>query len=375
MRDDINRPAGDQPPSEPPLPPASVAALLDARRQMTICNACRYCEGYCDVFPAITRSAPFADGDIVQLANLCHNCRGCYYACQYTEPHEFALNLPAALAKVRTESWERYIWPRRFTTLFQERGGAIALATVAGFAAFIALIQALPEGDGAGFYAFVPHNVMVAIFLPAFFLPLLVVAAGLRSYWRTTGGRAIRLAHLGEAVAAAARLRNLSGGQGQGCNFEKEDRYSDTRRWMHQAVLYGFLLCFASTSSATVLHYGFGIEAPYGLFSLPKLFGIPGGVLMTVGAAGLIWLKGQADRSLGAARMWSGEMGFAHLVLLVAVSGLVLYAATGTVLVAPLLAFHLGAVLAFFLLMPYSKMVHGFFRMAALIRDAQDRVR
>ncbi len=48
------------------------------------------------VFPAITRERAFADGDITQLANLCHNCRGCYYACQYTEPHEFALNLPAA---------------------------------------------------------------------------------------------------------------------------------------------------------------------------------------------------------------------------------------------------------------------------------------
>ena len=92
--------------------------VSEARRQIEICNACRYCEGYCSVFPAITRQKAFADGDITQLANLCHNCRGCYYACQYTEPHEFALNLPAALAEVRVESWERLIRPHGFSRLF-----------------------------------------------------------------------------------------------------------------------------------------------------------------------------------------------------------------------------------------------------------------
>ena len=59
-------------------------SIQEARRQIEICNACRYCEGYCSVFPAINRERAFADGDVTQLANLCHNCRGCYYACQYT---------------------------------------------------------------------------------------------------------------------------------------------------------------------------------------------------------------------------------------------------------------------------------------------------
>ena len=86
--------------------------VMEARRQIEICNACRYCEGFCSVFPAITRDKVFADGDITQLANLCHNCRGCYYACQYTAPHEFDLNLPRALATARVESWERLAWPQ-----------------------------------------------------------------------------------------------------------------------------------------------------------------------------------------------------------------------------------------------------------------------
>ncbi|MCG7520958.1 4Fe-4S ferredoxin, partial [Ruegeria sp. Ofav3-42] len=42
-----------------------------------------------------------------------------------------------------------------------------------------------------------------------------------------------------------------------------------------------------------------------------------------------------------------------------------------TALMPALVAIHLGSVLTFFLLMPYTKMAHGFYRLAALIRDAQ----
>ena len=162
----------------------------------------------------------------------------------------------------------------------------------------------------------------------------------------------------------------VDGGHGDGCNFEDEDRFSQARRHFHQAVLYGFLLSFASTASGTVLHYAFGIEAPYGFFSLPKLLGVPGGLLLSVGCAGLAWLKLKADPELGAPAAWGGEMAFVLLLFAVAVSGLALYAATGTSAVAWLLPLHLGAVLTFFLLTPYSKMAHGFYRMAALTRDA-----
>ena len=135
--------------------------------------------------------------------------------------------------------------------------------------------------------------------------------------------------------------------------------------------MYGFLLCFASTASATVLHYGFGMQAPYGFWSLPKLLGVPGGLLLSLGCVGLLWLKSRADPALGTPGRRGGEVGFVLLLLIVALSGLLLYAATGTAAVEPLLALHLGAVLAFFLLAPYSKMVHGFFRFAALVADAQ----
>jgi Fe-S oxidoreductase len=65
-------------------------AIAEGQRIMTICNSCRYCEGYCAVFPAMEQRLDFPRADMNYLANLCHNCAECYYACQYAPPHEFA---------------------------------------------------------------------------------------------------------------------------------------------------------------------------------------------------------------------------------------------------------------------------------------------
>jgi citrate/tricarballylate utilization protein len=351
---------------------ADSGAIAEARRQVEICNACRYCEGYCSVFPAMTLHRAFSDGEITQLANLCHNCRGCYYACQYVEPHEFALNLPQALAEVRVESWERFIWPSRLAKAFQTHGVALAGALFVAIVVMIAVALALRPADGEGFYAFVSHAIMTSIFIPASILPIAIIAAGVRRYWREVGGARVTLKHLRAALGHAARLKNLSGGAAEGCNYEKEDRFTMVRRVAHQAVMWGFLLCFASTVSGTALHY-LGLPAPYGPLSLPKLLGIPGGLLLTVGGLALVRLKLRADRSLGAPSVWGGEMASVLLLIATGASGLVLYWSTGTVAVRPLLVFHLAAVLALYLTLPYTKMVHVPFRFAALVRDAQER--
>ncbi|MFK7870623.1 MAG: tricarballylate utilization 4Fe-4S protein TcuB [Roseobacter sp.] len=342
----------------------------EARRQAEICNACRYCEGYCSVFPALHRERAFADGDITHLANLCHNCRGCYYACQYTAPHEFDLNLPKALSEVRQQSWKDHAWPGGLARLFDQNGIVVAVVLTLSISVLFALAQMLRPATGEGFYAYMSHSMMVAIFAPAFLLPLGALAVSLRSYWQTVGGGAVHFADVIHAARSAGRMKNLEGGHGDGCNFEDEDRFSQARRHFHQATLYGFLLCFASTSSGTVLHYGLGMEAPYSFFSLPKLFGVSGGILLCAGTAGLAWLKTKADPKLGAPKVWGAEMAFVMLLFAVSATGLLLYAATGTALVSWLLPLHLGAVLTFFVLTPYSKMAHGFYRMAALTHEA-----
>lgn len=345
--------------------------LKEAQRQAEICNACRYCESYCAVFPEIHSLRAFTDGNLTQFANLCHNCRACYYACQYSAPHEFDVNLPKALAEVRQDSWEHFAWPGGLARVFQQSGGMIALASVLGSALFIWLAQVLPNAGGEGFYAVLSHNVMITIFIPAFLFPCLSLTISLRRYWQHVGGKPLTQKHWAHAFSSAATMKNLAGGHSQGCNFEDEDRFSQARRHTHQALLWGFLLCFASTSVATLMHYALAWPAPYPWWTPPKLLGLPGGVLMTAGAIGLAFLKTKADRSLGAANAWSGEMAFVLLLGFVAISGLALYLLGQTQALQLVLALHLGSVLTLFTLTPFTKMAHGFYRMAALLRAAQ----
>ena len=135
--------------------------------------------------------------------------------------------------------------------------------------------------------------------------------------------------------------------------------------------MYGFLLCFASTSVATLMHYLLGMSAPYSLLSLPKLLGLSGGLLLVAGCAEMIRLKLKSDRKLGASKAFGGEIAFIGLLGFVGLSGLVLYGLGQTAMMPGLLALHLGSVLAFFLLTPFTKMAHGFYRLAALAADAQ----
>ena len=347
----------------------------EARRQAEICNACRYCEGYCSVFPAMHRERDFSAGDLTHMANLCHNCRSCYYACQYTAPHEFNVNLHGALAELRVGSWEEFAWPRPLAKMFNKSGVALAISVLFGFALIFATIQAIGSTGGNGFYEVLSHNTMVAIFLPAFLFPLLSIAISLRRYWHASGGGTISITDLFRALESTARLKNLAGGHGDGCNFEDEDRYSQSRRVAHQLVMYGFLLCFLSTSSATLMHYFLNMPAPYGPLSLPKILGVPGGLMMTIGAAWLAMLKLNADKRLGDTKAWGGEMAFVLLLFLIAVTGLALYWLGSTSLLPALLAIHLGAVLSFFILTPYTKMAHGFYRLTALCQEQMKRKR
>lgn len=346
------------------------ADQAEAERQLGICNSCRYCEGYCGTFQALTRYRSFDTATVSHLANLCHNCRGCYYACQYTEPHEFALNIPALLASVRAQNWEQHISPRFFSRAMQRSLWPYVLLSIV----FMVLLSV---GTGASwlsalpFYASISHTVMVSIFLPLFLLPLIALFFGLRRYWKSVGAARVTFSDFRSACSAAATMKQLSGGQGQGCNYESGERYTSYRRWAHQATMYGFLLCFMSTSVATLYHYVFGWQAPYPFLSLPKLFGVTGGVLLSAGCAALWYLKSRSAPELGAAHRKAGEYAFIGLLFLVSTTGLLLYFFKGTTLAGGWLIIHLAFVATFFVSIPYSKMSHGFFRMAALCREAQ----
>jgi citrate/tricarballylate utilization protein len=115
----------------------------EVARVMQICNACRYCEGFCAVFPAMTRRLAFDAADAHYLANLCHNCGACLHACQYAPPHEFAVNVPKAMAQVRRMTYQDYAWPAPLGKLYKNNGLTVSLALAFGLALFLLLATAL----------------------------------------------------------------------------------------------------------------------------------------------------------------------------------------------------------------------------------------
>jgi len=353
----------------------------EVARQMQICNACRYCEGFCAVFPAMTRRLEFGKADIHFLANLCHNCGACLHACQYAPPHEFAVNVPKAMAEVRAQTYVDYAWPPALGKLYQRNGLTLSLAVAAGLALFLIMAVAMNGTLWGGqlqgnFYKLFPHNLLVSLFAPVFLFAALALAMGVRRFWRdvtpATSGAPLSAPAAAEATNAVLQLKYLDGGHGQGCNNE-DDAYTLSRRRFHHFTFYGFMLCFAATALATVYHYVFGWIAPYDLPSLPKLLGVAGGLSLMVGTAGLWRLNRRRHPQHGDVAQKPMDLGFIALLFLTSATGLALWLGRGTPALAVLLCLHLGAVMALFATLPYGKFGHGIFRTASLLRHAIEK--
>ncbi len=364
-------------PIQPIADPPPEAPEAELARVLQVCNACRYCEGFCAVFPAMTRRLEFNVADAHYLANLCHNCGACLHACQYAPPHPFAINVPQAMARVRVRTYARHAWPAPLGALY-ERNGLVLSVTLAAccmlFLVFVflhsgALVSTLAPGD---FYRVVPHGWMVALFLPVFVFAALALGIGLRRFWRDGDPGAPSRDARAEAVHHVLRLTYLDGGHGDGCN-ETDDRFTLARRRAHHFVFYGFLACFAATCVATLFHYVLDMRAPYPFFSVPKLLGTVGGVAIVLGCVELLRLRLKRDPAHGDPAQRPMDVGFIALLFIVAGTGLVLMLFRDGRALGLLLALHLGAVMAFFLTLPYSKFAHGVYRGAALLKWAVER--
>lgn len=296
--------------------------LIEAERILRICNACRYCEGYCAVFPAMERMQSFPAADVNYLANLCHNCGECLDACQYAPPHEFGVDVPKLLERIRNDSYRQYVWPRPIPNWI-----LISLGLI---------VPALLAGRGGNFYSVIPKATMVGLFGIVSLLVIALCAAGLIRFWRECGQSP---AFIATPLRDVLMLRYLDRGP---------------RRWFHHLTFYGFALCFASTCTAAFYEDALGLRAPFGYFSVPVILGTSGGLALLAGTLGMVAMKHRSS--------------FTVLLLLTAASGLALLALRQTASMSFLLVLHLGIVLALFLTMPYGKFVHGIYRSAALLR-------
>jgi Fe-S oxidoreductase len=81
-------------------------------RTFEICHSCRMCFKFCDAFPAIfniiddenTKIKDFSENQLSQIADLCFQCKICYFKCPYTkdDDHEFNLDFPRLIQRYKT---------------------------------------------------------------------------------------------------------------------------------------------------------------------------------------------------------------------------------------------------------------------------------
>jgi citrate/tricarballylate utilization protein len=356
--------------------------IEEGQRQLTICNACRYCEGYCAVFPALELRPELRLTDVTHLANLCHDCGACLQACMYAPPHEFGVDIPTVMREVREATYVEYAWPRRIAatlwahpyatlTMTTIVGSALALTTALGLRGGAALLS--PHNQPGAFYAVIPWLAMMIPAMVASAFILAVMTGSVATFWRSGRGDSVAFANpkaWSGAIADALRLRYLKGG-GPGCPYPDDERPSGARRWFHHLVFYGFVADFASTVSAAFEQDLFGRLPPYPVLSLPVVLGSLGGVALIAGCSGLLYLKLDAW-NLHRDRPSPQDVGFLVILDLVALTGMALLVFRGSSAMGTLLTAHMGTLFALYFTLPYGKFVHGAYRFAALLRNRID---
>jgi citrate/tricarballylate utilization protein len=348
--------------------------FAEAGRQLAVCNACRYCAGYCPVWPELElRPAP-SDADLTYLANLCHDCQDCFTACMYTTPHEFALNPPQAFAGLREDTYRRYLWPRRAPGwLAGWRGAAAGFAAAAlliALLSYAATGRVLALGSRSGSpYQLLPYPLLLAVLAVPSLTSMALLAVAAARYWRDIHGPLAALARLRPwpaALSQAIRLRHLRGG-GAGCDYPA-DEPSPARRRSHLLLVAGFGLCILSTVSAAVEQDLIGIVPPYPYLSVPVTSGTVGGLAMLAGGTWLLALKAASDPGRSTPGMRQADYGFLWALLILAASGLLTLALRGTAASGPVFGAHLAAVVVAFAIAPYTKFVHWIYRLLAIYK-------
>jgi citrate/tricarballylate utilization protein len=320
------------------------------------------------------------EGDLTYLANLCHDCRACYQACMYAAPHPFAVQIPTLMSEARERSYAEFARPRWFARAFTAGPKAVAALTVVG-AVLFALLATIagngaavfaPDESAESFFDVLPYSLML---VPSLVLTLFVVAViawGFADFHRASRG----VADLGPrtwltGAREAATLRWMRGG-GDDCYYPDVERPSALRRWFHHLTAYGFLAALVSTSLAALYHNVLGEESPYPVLHPVVLTGLVGGIGMTVGTTGLLWLKTRAA-PLQSRREALLNSSFLLSLNAASTSGLLLLALRETAAIGPLLVLHLGTIVALYVTAPYGKFVHIVYRTAAVIRSAAER--
>ncbi len=334
-------------------------------RQFNICNACRYCEGYCAVWDAIERESSFLPLDMKHYSNLCHDCRECYYVCPYTGDHEFKLNIPGLLSEIRLETYSENIWPRiaRKSLDHPVASWAIVISISLVFTFGLTIFLSGTK------YLFSPSTLSDQIIPDPYFklLSFLLYAyviimwslEGLK-YWHSIKKpeRRITPKYFLLGLKDALQHRYFGGGSA-GCNYPGESG-TITRLVFHAMLLGGFLLDLATIlfypdmSRAVVLSYTAGATA------------------MFIGSLFLLVFKPLSNLSLLSSGMKHNDYPFTTAMMITGLTGMLFPLTSGTLFYSYFFLIHIALIAAIFLIAPYSKFLHPVFRVVSLAANRSE---
>lgn len=346
----------------------------ETQRQLTICNGCRYCEGFCAVWDAMERRSDFGKSDVKYLANLCHDCRDCYYACPYTPPHEYRINIPRIFSSVRLETYSEYAWPGASILMHRPISATILLesASILLMLLFVYMVNGLPGllVAHSSFYDVIPEAHIDAIGLSLGAYVIAVWLIGLFKFWKDIYGSPKGFLNFKALLGGSfeALTHKWFRGGGAGCDYPSE-RGSYARLPLHSMAFLGFLATLIATIIAAIYERFLLFSPPYSLTSLPVLFGAIGGGAIVLGSVALIHLKGRSARNLAERKMLQLDYAFIAVLGLAAITGLLTLILRESSIMGLVFAVHMGTVLALFLATPYGKFVHVVYRFAALVKN------
>lgn len=356
---------------------ASNDPIEEGIRLLRFCNACRYCEALCPVWRAIEVRKFFGEGDIHYHANLCFDCRACYYACQYVPPHEYNLDPPKVFDDVRLKTYEKFSVSERIFKFMSKPFGTVLVTLLSILLTYLytfILLGGKLFVRHEEFYSIIPKDVLVVGGLVLGAYIVLVAIYGGLSYWKNIHGKLSDLLSVEGHMSALAQVFthiSLTGG-GIGCNYPNEEEPGNYLRLItHAMIFYGFIITFLATVLGFIYEDVLHIPSPFPLTNPVVILGLVGGLALTFGIISALILKAKARKM----RSRDMDVSLEALLALVAITGLAVLLLRGTWALGLSFVFHMGSVLAFFVVAPFSKMVHLIYRYLSLVKYGIENIR
>ncbi|MEM0134478.1 MAG: tricarballylate utilization 4Fe-4S protein TcuB [Thermoplasmatales archaeon] len=352
-----------------------ISNIEESERQYMICNACRHCEGFCPVWDAMERRNFLEAKDIKFFSYLCHDCRDCFYACPYSEPHEFGLNIPKMNSTVRYQIHSEMAWPRIASSAVNHSYLVTSVIFVISIVSLF-LISIAQNGFSSlfaihpSFYNVISYSVMDDAGLAlGFYIIIMWIIQGL-SFWASIGGKRYDLLNIRSNAISVYEVisHKWFKGGGVGCDYPLEHG-TKTRMFYHSAMFFGFLSAFVATAIAAYFQRVLAINPPYSFLSEPVFFGVIGGLLMILGGSGFLYMKQHSEKDKADFRMLRSDYLVIVMLIIISITGLTTLLLRSSSIMAIVLIIHLSLVATLFAIVPFSKMNHIIFRYLALLKN------